>query len=285
LDMSAVLTGGPYSVYGRLLILKPMPDYFDFNTSDMVRMPIWVRFPNLPLQCWSPLCLSKLASVIGKPVHADSPTSSMTRLSYARVLIEIDLFAALPSLIDITLPNGVSKAQEVVYESLPRFCKQCKTLGHSTSACNSASSHKRKKHSPAPTAPSGCSNPSADTEAVAQQSPREEPHGEPSIDPMAAEAAVAVDKGPRCSEHKRAKLASHPGSPEVSSGSPQIVHVSEACYETAAASPPRRQYLTRSKAASTTGRSGMPLGRSGRPPKNSSSAASRLQGSTPSSSL
>ena len=285
LDMSAVLTGGPYSVYGRLLILKPMLDYFDFNTSDMVRMPIWVCFPNLPFQCWSPLCLSKLASVIGKPVHTDSPTSSMTRLSYARVLIEIDLFAALPSLIDITLPNGVSKAQEVVYESLPRFCKQCKTLGHSTSACNSASSHKRKKHPPAPTAPSGCSNPSADTEAVAQQSPREEPHGEPSIDPMAAEAAVAVDKGPRCSEHKRAKLASHPGSPEVSSGSPQIVHVSEACYETAAASPPRRQYLTRSKAASTTGRSGMPLGRSGRPPKNSSSAASRLQGSTPSSSL
>jgi len=102
---------------------------------------------------------------------------------------------------------------------------------------------------------------------------------------MAVEAAVAVDKGPRCSVHKRAKLASHLGSPEVSSGSPQIVHVSEACYEAATASPPRRQYLTRSKAASITGRSGVPLGKSGRPPKNSSLADSRLQGSTPSSSL
>jgi hypothetical protein len=50
LDMTEVLNGGPYSVYGRLLILKPMPDYFDFNTSDMVRMPVRVRFPNLPLQ-------------------------------------------------------------------------------------------------------------------------------------------------------------------------------------------------------------------------------------------
>jgi hypothetical protein len=60
---------GPYSVHGRLLILKIMPEFFDFDTSDMLWMPIWIRFPNLPLQCWSPLCLSKLASVIGKPQH------------------------------------------------------------------------------------------------------------------------------------------------------------------------------------------------------------------------
>jgi hypothetical protein len=50
----------------------------------------------------------------------------MTRLSYARVLIEIDLFAELPSLIDITLPNGVSKAQVVVYESCPDFASSAK---------------------------------------------------------------------------------------------------------------------------------------------------------------
>jgi hypothetical protein len=145
LDMLVVLNGGPYHVFGRLLILKHMPDYFDFDTSDMIRLPVWVKFPNLSLQCWSPLCLSKLASVIGKPVHADTPTASMTRLSYARVLVEVDLLADLPSLINITLPNGVSKSQVVLYESLPRFCKQCKTLGHSNYACTKSSSHKRKK--------------------------------------------------------------------------------------------------------------------------------------------
>jgi len=113
LDMLAVLSGGPYHVFSRPLILKLMPDYFDFDTSDMIRLPVWVKFPNLPLQCWSPLCLSKLASVIGKPLHADAPTTSMTRLSYARVLVEVDLLADLPSSINITLPNGVSK---------PRWC-------------------------------------------------------------------------------------------------------------------------------------------------------------------
>uniref|UniRef100_A0A6M2EGV6 DUF4283 domain-containing protein n=1 Tax=Populus davidiana TaxID=266767 RepID=A0A6M2EGV6_9ROSI len=158
-DMTVVLNGGPYYVHGRLLILKTMPDYFDFDTSDMIRMPVWVCFPNLPLQCWSSLCLSKLASVIGKPVHLDSPTTSMSRISYARLLIEIDLLAELPSSIDITLPNGVTKSQAVIYESLPRFCKQCKTLGYSTSACNKTFRHKRKKSPPPPSpAPFGCNN-------------------------------------------------------------------------------------------------------------------------------
>jgi hypothetical protein len=194
LDMLAVLNGGPYHVFGRLLILKHMLDYFDFDTSDMIRLPVWVKFPNLPLQCWSPLCLSKLASVIGKPVHVDSPTASMTRLSYARVLVEVDLLADLPSLINITLPNGVSISQVVSYESLPRFCKQCKSLGHSNYACTKSSSHKRKKPPPTASTPSGCTTPSADTEAVEKQSFREEPQGEPEVDPMAAEAAVAVEE-------------------------------------------------------------------------------------------
>jgi hypothetical protein len=287
--MIEVLNRGPYSVYGWLLILKTMPDYFDFDTSDMIRMPVWVRFPNLPLQCWSPLCLSKLASVIGKPVHSDSPTTSTTRLSYARMLIDIDLLVELPSSIDITLPNGVTKSQAVINESLPRFCKQCKTLGHSTSACNKAFSHKRKKSPPPPPAPSGCTNTSADTEAVEKQPTREEVQGEPAMDPMAAEAAVVVDKSTGRSVCKRAKLALQTGSPNAPSGSPQVVQVSEDCIAAAAASPSRRQYLTRSKVAaiSTFGRPGKPLGMRGQPSKHSS-VDSRIQGSTtsnPSSSL
>jgi hypothetical protein len=289
LDMLAVLNGGPYYVFGRLLILKIMPDYFDFDTSDMVRMLVWVRFPNLPLQCWSPLCLSKLGSVIGKPLHFDSSTTSMTRLSYARVLIEIVLLAELPSLIDITLPNSVSESQAMLYESLPWFCKQCKTLGHFASACTNASSHKCKKHPATASTPSGCSNPLADTEAVEIQSIREEPQGAPMIDPMSAEVAVVVEKRAGCSNCKRAKLASQPGSTDASSRSPQVVHVSAARSDAAAALPPRRQYLTRRKAPATSalGRSRKSL-RMRHPSTSSSSADSRIQGnttSTPSSSL
>lgn len=143
-----------------------MPEFFDFATSKMVRMPVWVRFPNLPLQCWSPLCLSKLASVLGKPVHSDTPTASMTRLSYARVLVEIDLLADLPTSINLILPNGMPLSQQVMYESLPCFCKQCRTLGHMISTCTNKSNHKCKKHSQAAPAPFGCASPSDETATV-----------------------------------------------------------------------------------------------------------------------
>ncbi|KAJ6932555.1 hypothetical protein NC651_008095 [Populus alba x Populus x berolinensis] len=205
LDMLTILNGGPYHVLGRLMILKIMPEFFDFDTSDMVRMPIWIRFPNLPLQCWSPICLSKLASVIGKPLRLDTPTSSMTRLSYARVLVETDLLAELLNLINISLPNGVTMSQKVQYESLPRFCKKCRSLGHNTSVCISNQHNKRKQQAQTTPTPSGCS-PSADTEAVEKQNPQDMPHGMSGFDPMSAEAAVLGEERIDTSTCKRVKL-------------------------------------------------------------------------------
>jgi len=64
-DKLTILYGGPYLVFGRPLVLKPMPEYFDFAPTEMTTTPVWVKFPNLPLQCWSLTCLSKIVSVIG----------------------------------------------------------------------------------------------------------------------------------------------------------------------------------------------------------------------------
>jgi hypothetical protein len=41
-------------VYGKPLILRPMTRFFDFSTEEMSRVSVWVRFPSLPLCCWSP---------------------------------------------------------------------------------------------------------------------------------------------------------------------------------------------------------------------------------------
>ncbi|KAJ6868613.1 hypothetical protein NC651_033633 [Populus alba x Populus x berolinensis] len=134
-DKLAVLAEGPYSVYGCPLLLQPMSEYFDFSAENMTKVPVWVRFPNLPLKCWSIQGLSKIASVLGKPLQSDKFTATMERLSFARVLIELDLLDELPSSIPICLPNGTTLNQSVVYETLPKFCKHCRVLGHSTGAC------------------------------------------------------------------------------------------------------------------------------------------------------
>jgi len=131
-----MLCGGPYLVYGKPLILRPMFEYFDFSCSEMTQVPVWIKFPNLPLKYWTPRCLSKLASVLGKPIQCDKLTSTKERLSYARVLVEVDLLADLRSSINVILPNGNPLIQRVIYEMLPKFCKHCKVLGHSTGACS-----------------------------------------------------------------------------------------------------------------------------------------------------
>ncbi|KAJ6377598.1 hypothetical protein OIU76_026552 [Salix suchowensis] len=139
LEKMNVLRGGPYLVYGRPLMLREMPEYFDFNSTDMTTLPVWIKLPNLSLKCWSTTCLSKIASALGKPVQSDMLTSSMTRLSYARILVEINLAEDLPQFVKFRLPNGVMHAQPIVYETLPKFCAHCKVIGHIVDSCSKAS--------------------------------------------------------------------------------------------------------------------------------------------------
>ena len=69
-------------------------------------------------------------------LQCDKLTATKERVSYARMLVEIDLLAGLRSSINVTLPNGNTFIQRVIYETLPKFCKHCKVLGHSTGACS-----------------------------------------------------------------------------------------------------------------------------------------------------
>ena len=94
-DMSRVVRRGPYSVQGKPLVIKPMPSFF-FAKPDISSMPVWVCLPNLSMECWSPACLSKISNVIGKYIRCDVLTLSMSRVSCAQVMIEVNLSAELP---------------------------------------------------------------------------------------------------------------------------------------------------------------------------------------------
>lgn len=186
-------------------------------------------------------CLSKLASVIGKPIHCNGPTTNMTRLSYARVLIEVDLLRDLPSSVNVVLPNGSPLAQQVMYESLPRFCKQCYVLGHTVSTFHKGL--KRKKRPQDIHDDSG--SPSAETEAVEKEHMYSQglPIDTP-VDPMSTEAATSEFRRHSSPGHKRTKLVAS-STPKPASGS---VHDTDNL-EDMSALPVKRQYLTRSKAS------------------------------------
>ena len=165
---------------------------FFFQFTKLTTMPTWVQFPNLPLRCRSHIGLSKIASMVGKPIHYDGPTAQMTWVSYACVLIEVDLLSDLPSTITVLLLNGNTLVQQLVYESLPCFCKQCKSLSHSTPTCTKGHIPRNRKRPHANSAYSASSSPYAETAAVEKQ---DQYCAGPSInlqeDPMSTEVAAA----------------------------------------------------------------------------------------------
>ena len=128
-------------MYGKPLILKQMTKFFDFSSEEMTRVPVWVRFPNLPLCYWSLVCLSKIASVLGKPIQCDHMTSTLSPLSYAKVLIELDLREDTQQSVVVSLPSGLVLQQKVVYESQPKFCNLCNAIGHTRLLCSKAASN------------------------------------------------------------------------------------------------------------------------------------------------
>lgn len=66
-----VIKAGPWTFDNRPLIVKPWTNKANLEREDMVEVLVWVRFPNLKLHMWSITILSKMASIIRKPLFID----------------------------------------------------------------------------------------------------------------------------------------------------------------------------------------------------------------------
>ncbi|KAK4415298.1 hypothetical protein Salat_2637100 [Sesamum alatum] len=134
-DRQHTLAGGPYFIFGRPLFLKNMPDCFEFKEDDISLTPVWAILPALPLECWNPKALGKIGSAVGNPIAMDSLTFKMERVSYARILVEVDASKPLVDKIEFMFPNGVTRKQPVDYEVTPKFYSDCCKFGHLKDSC------------------------------------------------------------------------------------------------------------------------------------------------------
>lgn len=74
-DIQEKMLADPYSINYRPLILKQWSPEFDFSKEFPTDIPLWVKLPHLPLNCWGPNSLSRISSTIGKPMLADECTT------------------------------------------------------------------------------------------------------------------------------------------------------------------------------------------------------------------
>lgn len=114
----------------RPLILSVWTPNFYFQKDFLRVLPLWITYPKLPLYCWGPECLSRTASCVGKPFFADECTAKQLRVSFARVIVEVDITQDSPNSVLVQDPSGSSFEQQITFEWKPVFCKKCLKIGH-----------------------------------------------------------------------------------------------------------------------------------------------------------
>uniref|UniRef100_M1AYJ1 Endonuclease/exonuclease/phosphatase n=1 Tax=Solanum tuberosum TaxID=4113 RepID=M1AYJ1_SOLTU len=63
-------------------------------------------FPGSPVGYWPAETLTKVASAVERPLHTDNVTGNADKISYARVLIEVDVSQPLIELVLLETPSG-----------------------------------------------------------------------------------------------------------------------------------------------------------------------------------
>lgn len=146
LERDKILNGGPYLILGRHLVLKALPSCFLFKAEDMNYIPTSVKVFGLPAECWTKKVLSRLASVIGKPIYTDKLTQSKQRTTSARILIEVDATKPRVDELNVKLPTKEYTKLEFTYEYEAKYCMDCKTLGDSTGWCDVTNAKANKEN-------------------------------------------------------------------------------------------------------------------------------------------
>ncbi|XP_058726404.1 uncharacterized protein LOC131597745 [Vicia villosa] len=124
-DKDLVLMKGPYTIHNMPMLLTDWKPNFDLKKDMLHTIPIWVKLPHLPLHLWGQRSLSKIGSALGTPLVTDECTTNKLRVSYARILVEMDVTKPPITEINIRDAEGNKRKQVVEYDWRPKFCERC----------------------------------------------------------------------------------------------------------------------------------------------------------------
>ncbi|XP_040987690.1 uncharacterized protein LOC121235413 [Juglans microcarpa x Juglans regia] len=120
------------------------PDFSEEEEPSVV--PVWIFLPGLAPNFYHPSILKCLTAPIGKFIRCDNSTRCATRTDGARVCVELDAAKSPISSFWIGAPScSASRRLEVIYETLPAFCTECKLQGHNLKTCKRGKTGKEKE--------------------------------------------------------------------------------------------------------------------------------------------
>ncbi|KAL0284275.1 UNVERIFIED_CONTAM: hypothetical protein Sangu_2835900 [Sesamum angustifolium] len=115
-------------------VFKWSPTFTPDQESSIV--PVWVSFPELPAHLFHKDAIFSIASIVGTPLQMADTTYNQSKLSRARVCIEIDLLKPLLEEFDIQIQDR-KIIQKIEYGKIPHYCSLCKHVGHQALECYS----------------------------------------------------------------------------------------------------------------------------------------------------
>lgn len=95
LDYDHVLNSGFLLVFSHYVMLRKWRPNFDPDSKIIDHAVVWVRVPNLSIECYSKVFLWRLGHRIDNAVKIDGTTLGAMRGKYARLCVEVDLKKSL----------------------------------------------------------------------------------------------------------------------------------------------------------------------------------------------
>ncbi|KAL2905040.1 Cell division protein FtsZ, partial [Bienertia sinuspersici] len=108
-----VASDRPYFFNRKPIVLKPWSVNNDVQSEVLKVVPEMVRFPSLPLYHWADNLLRRIGSALRVPICAYEYMSQQTRVSYGRMLIEVDITNPRAKTITVAGVDEVEFEQQV----------------------------------------------------------------------------------------------------------------------------------------------------------------------------
>ncbi|XP_042035112.1 uncharacterized protein LOC121781440 [Salvia splendens] len=116
-------------------VFKWSPEFDAYCESPIAA--IWYNLIGLPIHLFDHAALFAIGKLFGTPIQVDRATASKSRLSFARICIEIDITKPPPEEIILDI-CGRETVQQVKWDKIPAYCLECRHVGHSSEVCYAA---------------------------------------------------------------------------------------------------------------------------------------------------
>ncbi|GAV79507.1 DUF4283 domain-containing protein/zf-CCHC_4 domain-containing protein, partial [Cephalotus follicularis] len=133
-----VIDNGPWDIWGFHLALRKWTKGMSLKLEECNTIPVWVKLFNVPVHLWTKLDLSYIASVLGRPLYMDVPTTNRQSLAYARICVDMSASSPFPISILLDLDEGSTTVVGVEYPWKPQACSLCKVFDHTNKSCPKA---------------------------------------------------------------------------------------------------------------------------------------------------